>query len=332
MGEASTRRTDRIALAIPIRVAGADVTGLSFVEETKTVVVSRHGAKITLKRTLTPDQEINVRNIRTGKEADMRVIGAIAGCPDGIWYGLEFLNPSVDIWGINFPPLVESENAVAKVLLECARCHRRSLVYLDEFRVEVFRTSLAISLPCTTCKDHTLWKRPGSAAAPTTLAMPGAKPPPPPVSFQKSSAAPPGKQEGRREKHLSLRMQACIRTKPLGEVVVMTENLSRGGFSFKSPERFSVGEIVEVCVPYAPGAGNIFSSARIAHAAALPQGGVHSYGICSPARTSRVAAKINVRPPYPYWQQASPGFLRENWSAFSSRLPRGPRAECTRVG
>jgi hypothetical protein len=278
MSGASTRRTDRIVLAIPIRVAGAGVTGLSFVEETKTVVVSRHGAKITLKHTLTPDQEINVRNIRTGKEADMRVIGTIAGCPDGIWYGLEFLNPSVDIWGINFPPLAESENAVAKVLLECARCHGRSLVYLDEFRVEVFRTSLAVSLPCATCKDHTLWKRPGSAAAPTTLAMPGAKPPPPSASLREASAAPLGKQERRREKRVSLRMQACIRTKPLGEVVVMTENLCRGGFSFKSPERFGVGEIVEVCVPYAQGAGNIFSSARIAHAVALPQEGLHSYG------------------------------------------------------
>ena len=75
-----------------------------------------------------------------------------------------------------------------------------------------------------------------------------------------------------------MRMQACIRTKALGEVVVMTENVSRGGFSFKSPERFGVGEIVEVCVAYEQGAGNIFSSARIAHAVALPQEGLHSYG------------------------------------------------------
>jgi hypothetical protein len=279
MSGASTRRTDRIVLAIPIRVAGAGVTGLSFVEETKTVVVSRHGAKITLKHTLTPDQEINVRNIRTGKEADMRVIGTIAGRPDGIWYGLEFLNPSVDIWGINFPPLAESENAVAKVLLECARCHGRSLVYLDEFRVEVFRTSLAVSLPCATCKDHTLWKRPGSAAAPTTLAMPGAKPPPPSASLRESSAGPPGKQERRREKRLKLRMQACIRTTAHGKVVVMTEDLSRGGLSFKSPERFSVGEIVEVCVPYTRGAGDIFSRARIAYVKTCPQEGLRVYGI-----------------------------------------------------
>jgi hypothetical protein len=279
MSKASTRRTDRIVLAIPIRVAGADVTGLSFVEETKTVVVSRHGAKITLKRTLTPDQEINVRNIGTGQEADMRVIGTIAGCRDGFWYGVEFLNPTVNIWGINFPPLVESENALAKVLLECARCHDRSLVYLDEFRLEVFRTSPAISLPCRFCKDHTLWKRPGSAPAPTIVAMPGAKPLPPPASLQESSAAPPGKQERRRGKRLGLRMQACIRTKALGEVLVMTENVSRGGFSFKSPERFGVGDVVEVCVPYAPGGGNIFSSARIVHAEALPQEGLHSYGI-----------------------------------------------------
>jgi hypothetical protein len=279
MSKAPTRRTDRVALAIPIRVAGADVTGLSFLEETKTVVVSRHGAKITLKRTLTPDQEINVRNIATGKEADMRVIGTIAGCPNGFWYGVEFLNPSVNIWGINFPPIVESENAVATVLLECARCHDRSLVYLDEFRVEVFRTSQAISLPCRSCKDHTLWKRPGGAPAPTTVAMSGAKFPPPPASLQESLAAPSGKQERRKGKRLGLRMQACIRTKALGEVVVMTENVSRGGFSFKSPARFGVGEIVEVCVPYAPGAGNIFSSARIVHAEALPQEGLRSYGL-----------------------------------------------------
>ena len=59
----------------------------------------------------------------------------------------------------------------------------------------------------------------------------------------------------------------------------MTENVSRGGFSFKSTERFGVGQIVEVCVPYAPGADNIFLSARIARMEALPQEGVHSYGV-----------------------------------------------------
>lgn len=279
MSEAQTRRTDRIVLAIPILVAGTDAMGFVFVEETKTVVVSRYGAKIILKRTLTADQEINVRNIGTGEEADMRVIGQITDCPEGFCYGVGFLNPSVNIWGVNFPPLVESENAVAKVLLECARCHGRSLVYLNEFEVEVFQAHEAISLPCRSCKDHTLWKRPGSAPAPATSAVPGAKAPPPSASLQGSSAPPQVRQERRREKRLSLRMQACIRTKALGEVVVMAENVSRGGFSFKSTERFGVGQIVEVCVPYAPGAGNIFSSARIAHVEALPQEGVHSYGV-----------------------------------------------------
>jgi hypothetical protein len=243
-----TRRTDRIALRLRISVSGTDAMGRVFMEEGETLVVSRHGAKIALQRKLIPELDLSIRCAKTGKEADVRIVGQIGQGPEGMYYGVEILDPDKDLWGIEFPPLAESEKAVARVLLECIHCQSRELTYLNEFEVEVFEANKVLSRDCKRCQDMTLWKLSESMPPGEQLALPvetSARPVPP----LPAPPAPVRTQNERKEVRVGLHMKACIRTTPAGEDIVLTENVSRAGFSFKSSKRYAQGSIVEACVP-----------------------------------------------------------------------------------
>jgi len=138
----SGRRSDRISLALRIRVSG--VTGLDqeFATTTRTLLVSRHGAKILLEHDLVPHGELNVGCLNTNLEADARLVGFMGEEPEGPTYGIEFLNPSVNLWNIVFPPLAESSHAVARALLQCPRCRRTS-----EYAIRWMRRTRKVQIP-----------------------------------------------------------------------------------------------------------------------------------------------------------------------------------------
>ncbi len=269
-----TRRSDRIVLELPIQVSGTDGLGHGFMEETRTLVLSRHGAKILGCHKLGPDQELSVRCHKTGKEVVARVVGQIGGGPGGYHYGVEFLDPDVNLWDIDFPPLVESEEAVARVLLECVRCHAQVLTYLNEFEAEVFEANGCLSRSCKRCTDTSIWKAATSQAPSEQIPLPVKLDPAPAAA----PAVPLRTQNERKVVRVSLKITACIRHPQFGEEIVVTENVSRGGFRFKSPKCYSRDSIVEVAVPYSRGAGNIFTPARIEHAEQIPGEPLTSYG------------------------------------------------------
>lgn len=267
-----TRRSDRIALRFRVTVSGTDALGRVFMEETETLVVSRHGAKIALRRMLVPDLELSIRCADTGQEADVRVVGQIGQGPEGMYYGVEILDPQKDLWGIVFPPLAESEKAVARILLQCVHCRAREVAYLNEFEAEVFEANKILSRACQRCRDMTLWKLSEGEVPDAQL----------PLSVDRGTAtapAPPVRvQNERKNLRVGLQMKACIRTPYHGEDVVLTESVSRDGFSFQSSKRYAVHSVVEASVPYSPGSGNIFSPTRIEHAEETPGQGTMSYG------------------------------------------------------
>lgn len=276
MSEVQTRRTDRISLEIRILASGTDATGRGFQDIARTLSISRYGAKIAIKHDLATDHELNIRNIASGVEADFRVVGRMGEGPEGQCYGVESKDPAINLWGINFPPISESEAAVGRVLLECVRCHSQQLVYLNELEVEVFEASHVVSRPCKDCAGNSLWKRSTDSLIALTS--------PPPLQGMPSYQPlllPSGRPQDERQcPRVNLQLKACIRTRDRGDDVVTTENVSRGGFCCKSIERYGVGVVVvEVCVPYSDGPGNIFSLARIVHAKPLPGEGSYSYGI-----------------------------------------------------
>ncbi len=259
------RRSDRIALQLPIRVAGTDAMGASFVDEAKTVVIARHGARILSPRKLVPDQEISVRCLTTGLEGDARVVGQIGEELDGYYYGISFLNPEANPWGIEFPPLGGPGEVVGRVVLQCLACQTLEVAHLDEFEIEVLEANRALTRYCMRCTQSTLWKK--SADEPTA-------PPPAAAPVQEAES-----REKRREPRRELRVQACIRSVEFGDEVVWTRNISRGGLCFESRYHYAQGWKIEVAVPYSPGGGNIFLPARIARTQALRQGDVVLCGV-----------------------------------------------------
>jgi len=263
------RRSDRVAVELSLEVLGTDANGRGFFEAARTALVAQHGAKIVMARKLAPQQEITLRCLETGREAVGRVVGQTAASDESYTYGISLLNPEANFWGIDFPPLSESKDAVGRVVLECQACHFKEVAYLDEFELEVFEVNQSLSRHCKRCTDATVWKR--SFGEPT--AEP-AKTAPPPVAPMAE------RQERRREPRRELGVTACVRSKELGEDIVTTRNVSRGGACFESLRRYVHGASIETAIPYAKGGGNIFVTGRIAWAAQASAGSeTNLYGV-----------------------------------------------------
>jgi hypothetical protein len=269
------RRSDRIYLRLPIQVSGTDCNNFSFADHTETLVISAHGALVLLKRALVPEQEVNVRFPATRKEASARVVGQIGETPEGVCYGVEFLDANANLWDIDFPPLAKSEEAVARVLLECERCRLREVVYLNEFEVEVFQVNRRLSRTCKRCGESRYWWEPLALGTAEKARLADqleaeAKAPPKP---------PPRTQNERRYRRVKLEIVACIRHPQLGDEIGKPENLSRGGLCFKSHKDYSVGGVIQVAVPYSETGANIFAPAKIVRRFDSDEEGAYAYGI-----------------------------------------------------
>ena len=73
-------------------------------------------------------------------------------------------------------------------------------------------------------------------------------------------------------------MLACIRRRGFAEEVVVCEDLSKGGLSFRSRNQYAENSRVEVAVPFTPGTGAIFVPIRIVFSQSIPSAGIHYYG------------------------------------------------------
>jgi hypothetical protein len=184
------------------------------------------------------------------------------------------VDSSVNLWGIHFPPLAESEQAVGRVLLECGGCQSGEVAYLNELDAEVFEANHCLSRPCKRC-NQTFWRQAEhTITSKRTLepfqgrAVPGPAPTPPPRT-----------QNERECVRVKTKFTTCIRHATLGDEVIVTEDVSRGGLSFKSHKHYPQGSLIEVAFPYSPTGANIFASARIVRAQERPGEGLVEYGV-----------------------------------------------------
>jgi hypothetical protein len=274
MGIKSTRRSDRVSLELALQLSGIDYSGVGYIAEAHTLIVSRHGGKIYADRKLVPKQELTLRCLATGRTADARVVGQVGRGSLGYFYGIEFLDGNVNPWNIEFPPLADSRKAVARTLLECVRCHRRAVSYLTEVEAEVFEANRCLSRHCKSCRGMGLWTEPVIPAA--------TEPAPARFSLEPVGVAPQSEllrsQNERKETRANLRMTACLRTAEFGEEIVFTEDVSPGGFRFKSPKLYAKGPIIEIAVPYSKQSGSIFVLSQIEWSRPLPSEGMMLYG------------------------------------------------------
>src|SRR5260370_24231392 len=122
MAPEGMRRSGRIPKEIAILLVGSDLEGKVFSEQTKTVVLSRHGAGIVSQHKLVPEQELILRRLDTNSEAEIRIVGQTGSQSDKDTYGEAFRDPDIDFWGVQFPSLTDSQIRERRPLLERSRC------------------------------------------------------------------------------------------------------------------------------------------------------------------------------------------------------------------
>ena len=101
---ASQRRSQRILLSVPLRVSGKSAKGTAFVENTKTLIVSAHGALLQLQEPVLQNQTLNLRNVVTGEEVVCKVADLNPGGTGLAEIGVEFAQPNPRFWRVSFPP------------------------------------------------------------------------------------------------------------------------------------------------------------------------------------------------------------------------------------
>jgi D-mannonate dehydratase len=99
------RRSTRLAIAMPITLSGKDAAGNSFKENTRTIVVNKHGAKIATMHQLVLGTEVEIGNRALGLTARAAVVWAgDKRTPQKYFEAGIQLFKAQDIWGIEFPP------------------------------------------------------------------------------------------------------------------------------------------------------------------------------------------------------------------------------------
>jgi hypothetical protein len=261
------RRSKRILKAIPILLSGSDIEGKQFSEQTRTLVLSRHGAGIFSTKKLAPQTVLIVRSVETNNEAAVRVIDQVAGTPEGYTYGVAFLDPSVNFWNVEFAPQPEEEAGPKSMILECASCHERETVNPNDVELDVYAINKSVSRYCANCGRPTSWKEASGAietkpSSPSTAKADTAKADTKKEPAKEAAPAHHHQENRRKDVRARVNFDACIRHSGV-EDIVACENLSRGGFCFRSSKPYVEKAMIEVALPYSKGEPAIFFKAKI---------------------------------------------------------------------
>ena len=275
-GAKALRRGIRTSKELTILLVGCDARGREFVEQTKTVVLSRHGAGIVSKHKLGVEQELIVIQEQSKREAEIRVIGEI-GSEDGLYtYGVTFLDPNIDFWGIEFRSATEACTSDPSMSLQCNICGRREVIGVDGLESDIYAIHDGLLRDCKHCHRSTLWKRTSEEAPDATPeAVSVSAEPGPPLEH---TPQPTATKNRRQHVRIKVNFTGCVRNPGSEDDIVVCENISRGGLCFKSKRCYDKTAAVEVAAPYTPGSPDILVSARIVHVEELPEEEMFRYG------------------------------------------------------
>jgi hypothetical protein len=110
------RRSTRLSISVPITISGQDSAGRTFKENTKTLIINKHGAKVSMVHELTLGAEVTIENRALGETSKANVVwvGDRASLKDPVEMELQ-LREAQNMWGIEFPPSDWKEDAPASV-------------------------------------------------------------------------------------------------------------------------------------------------------------------------------------------------------------------------
>ena len=269
------RESDRVFLSLHIRVCGIAEHGRDLWEEGRTVDVSRRGAAIMADLEMHAGQNIKIQRVGSGKEATARVVGRLPGWSEARVFGVALLDAAANLWDIAFPAAPEREKAVLRALLRCIACSRLEVTYLSEFEADLFLRHHCISRTCASCGGWTTWTRPfGHTSTDPHV----------PVELDSEIQGSQrflanGKQNLRSHNRIQVEAVGCVRHSSLGNEVVLVRDLARGGLSFYSANHYPEGTRMEMAVPYASRAPNIYSQAKIVSSRKGAGKGLIEYGV-----------------------------------------------------
>jgi len=241
-------------------------------------MLSQHGATILSKHKLIPEQEIFVLAVAANQEIEARVCGQIGERQDGHIYGLAFLDPSSDFWGVEFPPSGKLENELTSVILECCGCRQREAAHFDATEMDVCHANQGVRRFCKRCLTSTGWKLVDKSYDP------------PPASTQEDGidlqqrleteqiTSKPSPANRRKERRAKVTLNACIRSSDAIDEIVACEDMSRSGFCFRSARKYPIEASIDVAIPYATDSMTIFVPAQIANVRKLQQENLYRYG------------------------------------------------------
>jgi PilZ domain len=262
------RQSDRISFRMPVEASWATAAGATFTQTVETLLVSRNGGVLRFTEKLETGQELHLRRHLEGdqwKSTRARVVAEIDQDASGFLYAIHILEPRNDFWDIDFPSPHKGEEALARLLMECSFCQRREVVYLNEMQLKSFEVRKCIARHCRHCDAPSIWVESVSELGPV-----------------EGDAAAGSMEERiiprRNRTRVKARVLACIRRRGFAEEVVVCEDLSKGGISFRSRNRYPEGSRVEVAVPFTPGSGAIFVPIRIVFSQAIPTAGLYRHG------------------------------------------------------
>ena len=104
-GPGAGRRSTRISIAIPITISGKDANGRPFKENTRTIILNKHGAKIVTVHQLALGAEVLLENRALGRTAKTTVawLGDRPSAREPAELGIQLVEAE-NIWGIELPP------------------------------------------------------------------------------------------------------------------------------------------------------------------------------------------------------------------------------------
>jgi hypothetical protein len=277
MASPAMRRSDRVSLTLLLEVSGKDSFGKEFKAPARTLLINRGGAVIVLDRDLSAEQKVHLRRQAANEShraADVRVVGQFGREKDGFLYGIEILDAGNDLWGVEFPSIAGSEEAVARMLLECSYCRSREVAYLNELDLRGFEINRGIARHCRSCGVPSIWTQaPHEDEKKLSSRARGRR-----GEDAKDELPEGGEKRGRTRMRLKTRLTACVRQAGADDELAVCEDISPIGMCFRSKRRYDSQSQIQVAVPYSPDAANIFLPARIIYSEEMPKAGLFRHG------------------------------------------------------
>jgi len=267
---ASEQRTsDRIRYAYRVHITGTDSSGYDFSQPVRTEVITRDGGLIVCPMVLNVGDVINL--MRGDRNVNARIVGQVGILKEEQLYGIQFLDPTFDFWGVKFAE--HHTEAAGRAVLECGACTMQQVLPLGEIEMLVFESTKVVAHECERCGRQTLWIEPSILGEPELLT--GADAYNQADESGQARVKRSASVNDRKHQRISMRnTKACLRRSGYADDVVDVLDLSRGGVHFISFVDYYKGTKVEVAVPFTHGGANVFVPAEVVRIQCRPTSGI----------------------------------------------------------